>query len=133
MSDAAYNVIMKILIADDDALMHRAYQRMFGQEHELRIVSDGAQGLEAITSKSFAPDIVFSDYDMGTGYMNGTSFCEKLRAAGCTVPFILISGNADVRQLAEGCGATFGVGKPVAKELLERVMVKFVPEASVGA
>jgi DNA-binding NtrC family response regulator len=129
MSNAVYNIIMKILIADDDAQMHRAYQRMFDKEHELRIVSDGAQGLDAIVSKSFAPDIVFSDYDMGIGYMNGTSFCEKLRAAGCAVPFILISGNGDVRELAEKCGATFGIGKPVAKELLERVIEKFVPES----
>lgn len=121
---------MKILVADDDAVMHRVYQRVFGNDNELRLVSDGAQGLDAL--KSFAPDIIFSDYDMGIGYMNGTSFCKALRAAGSTVPFILVSGNGDVRELAEGCGATFGMSKPIMKELLEMVIAKFVPGAADG-
>jgi len=117
---------MKILVADDNEQVQRVYQRVFS-EHEVHVVSCGAQGVKTVLDKTFEPDIVFSDYDMGVGYMNGTSFCSRLREAGCQVPFILVSSNYEVRELASACGAQLGVRKPFSPRTLLQVAWKFVP------
>jgi CheY-like chemotaxis protein len=118
---------MKILAADDNDLVQRVYKRVFA-DHEVRVVSCGSEGLKLILDKTFEPDIVFSDYDMGVGYMNGTSFCTRLREAGSRIPFVLVSGNESVREMAEACGAQFGLHKPFSARMLFQIAWKFVPE-----
>ena len=127
MSYATYNKWMKILVADDNEAVQRVYKRIFA-DHEVHLVSCGYQGLKAVLDKTFEPDIIFSDYDMGTGYMNGTSFCTQLREAGCKVPFVLVSSNFEVRELATACGAQLGVRKPFSARMLHQISWKFVPE-----
>lgn len=119
---------VKILVADDDPLMQDSYRRML-RSFDTQIVSGGLRALDLIRRLEFKPDIIFSDYDMGVGYMNGVTFCSDLRIAGDKTPFVLISGNGAVRTLAAGCGANYGLEKPFHKYQLLRLIEKLVPNA----
>jgi CheY-like chemotaxis protein len=126
MSDAAYNTGMKILVADDEPQLRKVYERILGRAHEVRAVSDGMQGLEQIDA-GFCPDIIFSDFDMGVGFMSGTSFCTRLRERGNPVPFVLVSSNDQVRELAAECGAQCGLRKPFIGPQLVGLLKRLVP------
>lgn len=116
---------IKVLIAEDDPQVRQLYTRIL-KEYETIFVTEGSEGLKAIEA-GWKPDIILSDYDMGIGYMNGVQFCERLRALGNRTPFILISGNDYVKELAEKCGASWGLSKPAMKFQIDELVKRLVP------
>ncbi len=90
-----------ILIAEDDKQVQKAYAR-FLRGHVLRIFDDAAEALEAI-EVGLRPDAIVSDLEMPR--MLGSDFCFAVRRLGLPTPFMLVSGNPSVEQLAKECGA----------------------------
>jgi DNA-binding NarL/FixJ family response regulator len=52
-----------ILIAEDDPMLQRAYQRMLGQHNLVQIVSSADEAITLLKTVKF--DAIISDYDLG--------------------------------------------------------------------
>ena len=117
---------IKVLIAEDEPLVRRSYARLLGDEYDTIFAANGGEALRTIES-GWKHDLILSDYDMGTGYMNGVDFCRRLRALGIKTPFVLISGNDRVRELAEECGANWGLAKPAMRFQIDKLVQFLVP------
>jgi len=111
-----------ILIAEDDKHIQKAYTRML-RGHALMIFDDAAEALEALQA-GLRPDAIISDLDMP--HMRGSDFCSAVRQLGLTTPFMLVSGNDNLANLAKECGADAWSMKgvdPISKitDFVERV------------
>jgi DNA-binding NtrC family response regulator len=73
--DGALPAGLRILFVDDDALVQRAYSRLFPRQH-VSMVTSAEEALETIASAR--PDVIVCDVHM-TG-MDGVTFWEKLAA-----------------------------------------------------
>jgi len=107
----------RLLIVDDDpntlASLSRAF-RMNG--HEAAVADNAARALELIRSQPF--DLIFSDVVMPD--KDGIALLEEIRAAGVSVPVIMISGQAtlDMAVRATKLGAIDFLEKPLSTEKL---------------
>lgn len=89
----------KILITEDDPLMSRMYQRIFGFEgYEVVMASDGQDGLDKIRETN--PTLVLLDVMMPK--MNGFEVLEKLKSDPATknIPVVMLT-NLSSEQDAE--------------------------------
>jgi signal transduction histidine kinase len=112
----------RILLADDNADMRAYVRRLLGESYEVQAVSNGAEALAAIRSKS--PDLVLTDGMMPV--LDGVGLVRELRAdeSTSTIPVILLSARAGEDARIEGlqAGADDYIVKPfTARELLARV------------
>jgi CheY-like chemotaxis protein len=96
----------KILLIEDDPLIHRLYQKAFSLEgFGVEIAEDGNTGLEKV--QGYKPDIILLDMMMPN--MNGLEVLSKLKADAATssIPVIVLTNIADmnVDNLATSKGA----------------------------
>lgn len=126
----------KILIVEDEPRIAAFVCR--GLEfagYETTIVEDGAEGLEAALSGEV--DLVLLDVGLPT--MDGFEVLRALRAAGSSIPVIMLTARSSTRDTVEGLdsGANDYVPKPFTfEELLARVRSRLretppSPEVSV--
>lgn len=111
----------RILYADDYVAFHSYFLRAAKRAgHEGVAVDDAAKGWELV-GKGEAFDLIISDFNMPE--MDGLAFLKKVRSIEiyASVPFVLISGNADRDRLA-------GVASEMGAEFIEKSdMVAFDP------
>jgi two-component system chemotaxis response regulator CheY len=89
--------------------------RLAGFEgHEFVEADDGAKALAMI--KAAAPDLVLSDWNMPN--MTGIELLESLTKDGVKVKFGFVTTEAtpDMRERANGAGASFLISKPFTPE-----------------
>ncbi|MGY1498982.1 response regulator transcription factor [Streptomyces sp. QTS52] len=113
----------KILLADDDAAVREGLDRVLRFEgYETVLAGDGRAALALVAEPDSAPDLVLMDVTMPG--LDGLAATRRLRASGCTVPILMITGRAAVgdRIVALDNGADDYLMKPFAtEELLARV------------
>ncbi|WP_329273606.1 response regulator transcription factor [Streptomyces sp. NBC_01451] len=113
----------KILLADDDAAIREGLDRVLRFEgYETVLAGDGRAALALVAEPDTAPDLVLMDVTMPG--LDGLAATRRLRASGCTVPILMITGRAAVgdRIVALDNGADDYLMKPFAtEELLARV------------
>ncbi|WP_105974072.1 response regulator transcription factor [Streptomyces geranii] len=113
----------KILLADDDAAVREGLDRVLRFEgYETVLVGDGRAALAFVAEPDTAPDLVLMDVTMPG--LDGLAATRRLRASGCTVPILMITGRNAVgdRIVALDNGADDYLMKPFAvEELLARV------------
>ncbi|WP_327696496.1 response regulator transcription factor [Streptomyces sp. NBC_00459] len=113
----------KILLADDDAAIREGLGRVLRFEgYETVLAGDGRAALALLAEPDSAPDLVLMDVTMPG--LDGLAATRRLRASGCTVPILMITGRAAVgdRIVALDNGADDYLMKPFAtEELLARV------------
>ena len=114
---------VKILVADDDAMLQRLIMNTLKlEQYEVVIASDGQQALELARSEK--PDLIILDVMMPI--KNGFEVCADLRKIPETaaLPVIILSGLGQVQEKIAGlkAGADEYVTKPIdPRELLTRV------------
>ncbi|MFJ3671922.1 response regulator transcription factor [Streptomyces sp. NPDC090106] len=113
----------KILLADDDEAVRDALGLLLRFEgYETVLAGDGRSVLRLVESQDDPPDLVLMDVTMPE--LDGLAATRRIRASGCTVPILMITGRAAVgdRIVALDNGADDYLAKPFdTDELLARV------------
>ncbi|MFJ9543079.1 response regulator transcription factor [Streptomyces sp. NPDC101225] len=112
-----------VLLADDDADVREGIGRLLRFEgYETLLAGDGRTAVELVGVPGDAPDLVLMDVTMPG--LDGLAATRRIRASGCTVPILMITGRDAVgdRIVALDNGADGYLMKPFApEELLARV------------
>ncbi len=110
---------IRILLADDSAVMRSLLRMVLDPQPELEIVAAAADGVEAVAAfDRLHPDLVLLDIDMPR--MNGLEALSALRSRDLRVPVIMCSTltrhGARITLEALARGATDYVPKPSAQQ-----------------
>jgi DNA-binding response OmpR family regulator len=111
----------RILIIEDDAALLRGLKDNFAaQGYEVRTVSDGQRGLDALLKDP--PDLVLLDLMLPR--LNGYEICRTARARKLDTPILMLTAKGQEEDIVRGLelGADDYVTKPFGiRELLARV------------
>jgi DNA-binding response OmpR family regulator len=133
-SPARQKRALRVLLAEDDGEMRRLLASVFAKDgYQIIEVENGEDLVNffrfALLDKSLcgSVDVVVSDLRM-PGY-SGLEALAGLRAAGCAVPFILITafGSEEIHQQARDLGATAVFDKPFDMVDLRTVVLNIAP------
>lgn len=111
-----------VMIVDDDSdtvELIAEFLRLSG--HEVRVASNGAEGLELVRSRT--PDVILLDVDMPVlsgPAMASAMFDDGPPAGG--VPVILASAALDLRSIAANVGTPYFLEKPYGLESLAKLI-----------
>lgn len=110
----------KILVVDDMAAIRTSLREILTEEnHEVEEAKDGEEALRKLEEEYY--DIVFCDVKMPK--IDGIELLEKVKKAGITTPFIIISAHG-TKETALECikrGAYFFIQKPF--ESIETILI----------
>jgi len=109
-----------ILVADDDAVLLRAYARVLTTNgYRVETVADGQSALDAFQKRRF--DVILSDIDMPG--LSGIELLEAVRAHDLDVPVVLVTGTPEVDSTIRAIehGALRYLVKPVETAALVKV------------
>jgi DNA-binding response OmpR family regulator len=110
-----------VLLAEDDSAIAEPLSRALHREgYTVRVVDDGHRAYEA-ASRGGADLLVL---DLGLPGIDGLDVCRRLRAAGRTLPVLMLTARADEVDFVVGldAGADDYVAKPFRlAELLARI------------
>ncbi|MEE1813995.1 response regulator transcription factor [Streptomyces sp. NPDC090082] len=96
------NEAERILIVDDEPAVREALRRSLAFEGYATL--DAADGLDALTAmESYAPDLVVLDVQMPR--MDGLTAARRIRAAGSTVPILMLTARDTVGDRVTGLDA----------------------------
>ena len=120
---------LRILIAEDDATNRMVVGKMLREfDVETRMVTDGAQAVEAISEAEF--DMVLMDVQMPV--MDGLAATRAIRSEGfLSLPIIALTANAfpeDVRMCREAGMSDF-LAKPLRKQTLVDAVLRAMDAA----
>jgi two-component system response regulator MprA len=112
---------MHVLLVEDDPSVRGAVERALrGAGHKVELATTGDKALSAATAIPYDAIVL----DRGLPGLDGLEVCRQLRAAGNTVPILMLTARASVSERVEGldAGADDYVIKPFAlDELLARI------------
>jgi two-component system nitrogen regulation response regulator NtrX len=110
----------KILVVDDMAAIRTSLREILTEEnHEVEEAKDGEEALRKLEEEHY--DIVFCDVKMPK--IDGIELLERVKKAGITAPFIIISAHG-TKETALECikrGAYFFIQKPF--ESIETILI----------
>ncbi|MEU5915539.1 response regulator transcription factor [Streptomyces sp. NPDC004288] len=96
------NEAERILIVDDEPAVREALRRSLAFEGYATL--DAVDGLDALTAmESYAPDLVVLDVQMPR--MDGLTAARRIRAAGSTVPILMLTARDTVGDRVTGLDA----------------------------
>jgi two-component system response regulator MprA len=128
-----YHGRMRVLVVDDEVAVRDAVCRMLRFEgYEVCAAGEGAAALREVRDRE--PDAVVLDVTMPV--MDGLAVCRALRAAGNTVPVLMLTARVDVGDRVAGldAGADDYLVKPFASaELLARLRALLRRTVPAGA
>jgi DNA-binding NarL/FixJ family response regulator len=126
--------MIKVLVADDQAMIREGFAALLGAQPDIVVVGDAANGAQALTaSRSLDPDVVLMDVRMPV--MDGLTATERILAGppGVRQPRVLILTTFDLDDYVFGAlraGASGFVLKDApAAELVHAVRVVAAGEA----
>lgn len=102
----------RILVIDDERSIRNTLKDILEfEKHEVSLASNGREGLELLTTKSF--DLVLSDIKMPE--MDGLELLGHLREREIEVPVVMISGHGNIETAVESIknGAYDFIEKPI--------------------
>ncbi len=116
---------IRILIADDSAVMRSLLRLVAGRDAGLEVAGTAADGESALSAiETLRPDLVLLDVEMPV--MDGLVTLRKLRARGHKMPVIMCSSltrrGAKVTIEALACGASDYVAKPAGQSGYEAAL-----------
>jgi DNA-binding NtrC family response regulator len=88
----------RILVVDDDPILSRLMAMLLaGAGYQVDTAGDGEQGWTALNTKSY--DLLMTDNDMPR--LKGLGLVQRLRAAGMSLPVIVVSGSEHIRNFVD--------------------------------
>jgi DNA-binding response OmpR family regulator len=128
-----------LLVEDDDRILQPLAEALRDRHYTVDLASDGRSGLKLAQSLNY--DLLILDWMLPQ--LSGVELCRQLRAAGQTVPIMLLTGRDTSRDKVDGldAGADDYVVKPFdlseflarVRALLRRGTVATNPVLSWGA
>lgn len=118
-----------ILVVEDDPQVSRLIAMLLQRHgYESETVSDGKTALARV--KANRPTLVFADLTIKG--MSGEALCIAIKAEESTrgIPFIVLSGDRDIAEKADSCGANGHLGKPFEFDDLMELVRKYVDDES---
>ena len=122
----------RVLLADDHAINRRLVLKQLEKIGcDVCAVNDGKQAVEAALGERF--DVVLMDCRMPL--MDGFAATKRIREAeglsGVRVPIVAITANArpEDRAACLAAGMDDCIAKPIAREVLERVLERWIADA----
>src|SRR5512132_2325488 len=112
---------IRIVIADDHAILRDGLKRLLEAEHGFEVVGEAASGLEAIqVVRAHAPDVLLLDLTMPDG--SGLDVLRTLNESRAAVRTILLTAGVEREQIVEALqlGARGLVLKHSATPVLHR-------------
>lgn len=115
-----------ILVAEDDPfvldVLVRTLQRI-KPAASITAVMNGVDALQRFETTEF--DLVISDHRMPR--MSGLDLLLAIRKVS-KVPFIMLSADSTVEELAQHEGVTLFLGKPISLEILRPAVLQLLPD-----
>lgn len=122
--------MIRLVIADDHALILEGLERMFRNEDGFEILSRSSDGLEAVAAvRDLQPDIAIFDIRMPK--MDGVAALEALRSEGNQTRIILLTAGIDDARILDGF--RLGAEGIVLKEMAPRLLVETVRKVHAGS
>lgn len=117
---------MKLLVADDDRMVHEMIEDYFNEAYDVLHTYDGAETL--MTAVSARPELILLDIMMPL--LDGRTVCQRIKSHPDTeqIKVIMVTGKREQhdRLLGFEVGADDYVEKPFTLEYLGRVIRKLV-------
>lgn len=113
-------MIRVLIVEDETTLAHILKDTLETMEFEVRLASDGAEGLELY--RSWIPDVIVSDIMMPV--MSGLEMVQQIRIQDKQTPVLMLTAKTQVNDVVEGfcAGANDYLRKPFAiPELVVRI------------
>ncbi|HVT45632.1 MAG TPA: response regulator [Thermoanaerobaculia bacterium] len=114
-----------ILIVEDDPQVGRLIALVLERGgFDGEVVGDGVSALARAQQSS--PELIFADLTVQG--MSGDVLCRRLKGDPATsgIPFVVLSGDRDIAERAQECGADDYLGKPFEFDELIRIARKHV-------
>lgn len=110
----------RLLIVDDEPTLRLMLERVLtARGFEVHTAVDGEDALARLSSEHF--DVVLSDMVMPR--CDGRCLLEAMRAAGITVPVVMLTGYADASDWSlRALGATAVLGKPSPVDVIHSAL-----------
>lgn len=122
-SPSAPDRAVRILIADDHAVLRAGLRMLLSAEPDMIVVSEAAGGREAVTmAQMFTPDVVVMDVSMTEG--TGIEATEQIRRELPDVRVVALSRHADpayARRMLEAGATGYVVKKTSATALIDAI------------
>lgn len=115
-----------ILVVDDDPdLLEMIDQKLHYEGYET-VLSLNGEGVREIITR-VRPDIVLLDIHMQG--VHGGDICHGIKdnPGTCSIPVIIFSGNENIQEIAEDCGADGFIRKPFEGDNFSQTIKRFVP------
>lgn len=118
----------KILIVDDNRVMRKIVKRTLRQaglgNHEVEECASGPEALNQLKNNRF--DLILSDWNMPE--MDGLEFLMRVKSAGITTPFGLVTseGRPELLDKATDAGALFIITKPFTSDQFFHVLSPYL-------
>ena len=114
----------KILLVDDDDLIHQSFEVLFSQEYE---ITHAYNFIEAMDRLAESPvDFVFIDLHFKPTNQMGSQLLRTLKSSYPELPAIMISGDESIDRVVEcmRIGADDYIPKPFTREAIQTVIQK---------
>ena len=122
---------MKVLIVDSDSVTMKALETAFAIRGFIVLTAQtGIDGLNKLIdpSRPKKPDLIIVD-PVNAG-MSGVELIRRIRAINslASTPLIVVSANEDMIDICIMAGATAGLSKPVAVEVIAKLSKRLLSE-----
>jgi DNA-binding response OmpR family regulator len=104
--------VKRILVIDDDEDLLEILSLIFQAEGYNVVLSNNSEVAEHV--REIGPDLVILDIRISGSVKNGGEICQELKNKfeNARIPVLLISAEANIRRIAEACGADGYIKKP---------------------
>ena len=126
---------LRVLIADDSALMRREIKRLLEGAGDIEVVGSARDGREAVDkTRELEPDVVALDINMPV--MDGVQMVEEMDRRGLVrdIPVVIVSTDrSEVRmQQLKQHGVKEYLNKPFTPESIRDILAACLKERSPG-
>lgn len=106
----------KILLIDDDRVNSTMIKfGLKGEEFEVEVAHDGAEGVDMIKNK--VPDLIVLDVQMPK--MGGFEFLNEMKSLGLNVPILMLTANENLEDVFRMEGVKGYLVKPITPVVLK--------------
>ena len=125
---------IRILIADDHAVVRRGLRALIDTEPDMEVVGEAADGVEALAAyKESPPDLMLVDWNMPN--MDGITLVKTIRQTDKTIPMIMCTTEAEKSRVVEAlkAGVNNYMVKPFTAETLSEKINQTLSKLGIAA